>query len=213
MVVAYVVVLPFLETDHKAFWSSMVGCCVGSLVAIAGAIYLWRKERLIVISERRDDREAVLIDEHTRSDSQALRQYLATIGNMRALLFNTRGEDPHATGREEYLMEMRLQEFSLGIYDQELKDDLKFITEHLDDDQFMAIYFEPRWLRLHRAHDWLLRIIALKPGTSIAAARPHNFNQMVGYLAEAQKMRQEMYEEHDKLEQAARAKDTVQTTE
>lgn len=261
LVSGYLVLLPNMADDLQTFWSTFIGSAVGSLLAVGGAIFIWRVERKLLIADReadfesakkirdadkeaaealrnaekqaaealrdaekeaakaiRDadiqaaeevrkaDKEAAKLAEQKRSDANNIRQFSATIGNLRALNYHLPDEPRNSTSRERYLNRLRLQELSLTVFDSQLSEELQFMASLAADDSMMDYTIGGHSMRLNTVRDWVLRIITLKPGQSLSSARPDSYESMVNDLKDIDEQRQEEWEARDAWEAEERLK-------
>lgn len=197
--------LPSLKPEYQAFWSGLVGSFVGSAVAFAGAAWLWRMERHILVDERTADRLAVRQQELKREDARTLRDCVSIIGNLQALNFHMRKEELHATVREKYLMQIRFSEAVSLINDDALRGELEFMSRLVSEDQDLDYMVESQWLRLNTVHDWLPRLISLDETKQLTDARPDNYEKLRSDLATYDAYREEQWQAMTEYEEARKA--------
>lgn len=186
LVIGYLLLLPNLTSEHQTFWSTFIGSAVGSLLAVGGAIFIWRIERKLLIADRdadfqaaidrrNEDLEAAELAEQKRSDANNVRQFGATVTNLRALNYHMPNETRHSTSRERYLSQIRLQELALTVFDPLLSKELEFMAELADEDSLVDEFIDTQSGRLRTVQDWIVEVLKLKPGQPLSNARPAGY--------------------------------------
>lgn len=206
-VITYLLILPSMGEEHQTFWSTVIGSCVGSLLAIAGAVTLWKVERKELLTQRRIDRTEAIADERRRSDASNVRQIITTIGTLKTLEYHMLNEDRGLTSRERYRQEIRLSELTATIFSEDLRNELTFITRFIDEDSDFDQFIDFHSRRLETALTWLTRIAALADATPLSSARPKDYKAIKSGYEEAMEFKQEMWEHHDRM----RAESIAQT--
>ena len=209
-VIIYLLILPSVGEEQQTFWSTVIGSCVGSLLAIAGAVALWKVERKELLTQRRadqislekqrrTDRTEAIADERRRSDASNVRQIITTIGTLKTLEYHMLNEDRGLTSRERYRQEIRLSELTATIFSEDLRNELTFITRFIDEDSDFDQFIDYHSRRLETALTWLTRIAALADATPLSSARPKDYKAIKSGYEEAMEIKQEMWEHHDRM--------------
>src|SRR5690349_652076 len=197
--------LPSLKPEHQAFWSGLVGSFVGSAVAFAGAAWMWRMERHILVDERTADRFDMRLEERKRDDARSLRDCLSISASLRALTYRLHNERRFAAARDKYHLEIRFNGAVSLINDDALRGELEFISKLIDDDQGLDAFVQPEWLRLKGVHEWLLRLISLSETGQPTDARPENYDQLGAKLDSYDAYREEESRALAEYEEARKA--------
>ncbi|WP_311212226.1 MULTISPECIES: hypothetical protein [unclassified Arthrobacter] len=195
VILAVFVLLNSLGPAHQAFWSGLAGSFVGSLVAFILAALLWRIERKVLVGERKKDREEFRREEQRRGDVAALRSLLGLVVQIQSMRYGLATDTAQLTGRERYMLELRVQETVSLIKEYQLQEETQFLASLLSQNSGLDQFVMPSHLRFEMTKSWLSRLIDLDPLRDPASVRPEHYEAIRKGINEYERVVREYWDE------------------